>query len=478
MDSSFSSVIGAVFLDAILSLAPAAAQSTTAGAPAAPVAESPAQREARLAWWREAKFGMFVHWGVYSMAGGEWKGSTNHAEWLQFTAKIPLAEYTKLAEQFNPRKFDAEAWVKVAKDAGMKYLVITSKHHDGFAIYDSPSNPYNIVKTSVYHHDPLKDLAAACHREGLKFCVYYSLGRDWHDPDVPTGSPGNAKFPPGSRSNLIDYPDETKKDFAKYFERKVKPQVRELLTQYGPIGIMWFDTPEHTTKAQSAELLALIHGLQPDCIVNARVGNGLGDYGTPEQEIPAKGDTKPWETCMTLNRHWGYNKADQDWKPTRTLLLNLIDIVSKGGNYLLNVGPTGEGLIPQPSVDRLAEMGHWLRTNGEAVYGCGPTAFGQEFGKFSETEKDGQGKPKRVAEAASWRCTTKPGRIFIHVFQWPEGKLELPPLTNKISKAYLLADPARAPLSIDQTATGISIRLPASAPDALATVICLESSKE
>ena len=265
---------------------------------------------------------------------------------VAITAKIPIAEYTELAKRFNPVSFNADEWVKVAKNAGMKYLVITAKHHDGFAMYNSPSDPYNIVKTSAYGRDPLKALSEACKREGLRFCVYYSLGRDWHDPDVPTGTPGSTKSPPGRRSNLIDFPDESKKDFSKYFERKVKPQVRELLTQYGPIGIMWFDTPERISKAQSVELLRMIRSLQPNCIVNVRIGNGLGDYGTPEQEIPSSKSTKPWETCMTLNGKWGYNKYDQNWKSTETLLRNLINITSKGGNYLLNVGPTEKESFP------------------------------------------------------------------------------------------------------------------------------------
>ena len=434
--------------------------------------ETAAQRDARMAWWREAKFGMFIHWGVYAAAGGEWKGATNYAEWLQFEAKIPIAEYTELARKFDPQKFDAEAWVKVAKDAGMKYLVITAKHHDGFAMYDSPSDSYNIMKVTPFKRDPIKELAAACRRQSIRFCVYYSLGRDWHDPDVPTGTPGSKSRPPGSRSNLIDFPDESKKDFAKYYERKVKPQVRELLTQYGPIGIMWFDTPERINRAQSTELLAMIHKLQPDCIVNVRIGNGLGDYGTPEQEIPSGKSVKPWETCMTINRHWGYNKADLNWKSPDELLRNLIDIVSKGGNYLLNVGPTGEGVIPQPEVDRLETIGQWLKVNGEAIYDAGPTPFGAEVGHYSD--KDKNGKAKFIA-TWDWRATTKPGKIYLMIFKWPkDGQFVLPPLKGKIGKAYLLADPKHAALKTVQKDDGVVVSLPEAAPDAIASVVCLE----
>jgi alpha-L-fucosidase len=437
-------------------------------------AEPPEQQAARMQWFREAKFGMFIHWGVYSQAGGVWKGTTNHAEWLQLTAKIPIAEYTQLAKQFNPVKFNADQWAQIASDAGMKYLVITSKHHDGFAMFDSPSDPYNIVKATPFGRDPLKELAAACRKNGLKFCVYYSLGRDWHDPDVPTGSPGNAKFPPGSRSNLIDFPDESKKVFAKYFERKVKPQVRELLTQYGPIGILWFDTPEKITAAQSAELRDMIRGLQPDCIVNARVGHGLGDYGTPEQQIPSAKSTKAWETCMTLNGHWGYNSHDEKWKSTATLLTNLIDITSKGGNYLLNVGPTGEGLIPQPSTERLGEIGAWLKVNGEAIYGAGMTPFGAELGKFSDTKLDKKtGKPLFIP-GDEWRCTTKPGKFYFFLLKWPSEAFTVSGLKGTATKAYLLADSSRTPLSITQEGAKLAVTLPAGAPGKYANVLCVE----
>ena len=437
-------------------------------------AEPLEQQAVRMQWFHEAKFGMFIHWGIYSQAGGEWKGTTNHAEWLQLTAKIPIAEYAQLAKKFNPVKFDADAWAQLAADAGMKYLVITSKHHDGFAMFDSPCNPYNIVKATLFGRDPLKELAAACRKHGLKFCVYYSLGRDWHDPDVPTGSPGNPKFPPGSRSNLIDYPDESKKDFSKYFERKVKPQVRELLTQYGPIGIMWFDTPEKITKAESLELREMIRKLQPNCIINARIGNGLGDYGTPEQQIPSAKSTNAWETCMTLNGHWGYNSHDDKWKSTETLLNNLIDIVSKGGNYLLNVGPTGEGVIPQPSVERLREVGAWLKVNGEAIHGVEMTPFGPELGKLSDTKKDKKtGKPLFIP-GDEWRCTAKPDKLYFFLLKWPGETFAVTEMKGKATKAYLLADPNRKPLPIAQEGAKLSVTLPTAAPGKYANVLCVE----
>ena len=386
-------------------------------------------QESRLEWFRDAKFGMFIHWGVYSQAGGEWNGETDHHEWLQLTAKIPLAEYTELAEKFNPTEFDADQWVTIAKDAGMKYLVITSKHHDGFAIFDSASSGHDIADVSKkFDRDPLRELADACAKQDVKFCVYYSLGRDWEDPDVPTGRGEHVGF----RSNLVDFPNESEKDFSKYFERKVKPQVAELLTGYGPIGIFWFDTYGLITEEQSTELKALIRELQPECIINQRIGHNLGDYKVSEQKIPTDGSYDPWESCITMNGHWGYNKADTNWKSPKKMIQSLVDIVSKGGNLLLNVGPTGEGLIPEPSVERLKSIGQWMEVNGEAIYGCGPTPFGEELGR---KEKDKNGK-KKVVGKLPWRATTKGDNIYVHLFEWPEGELALPATDKKIKNAF------------------------------------------
>ena len=425
-----------------------------------------------MKWWKEAKFGMFIHWGAYSKAGGEWKGETDHHEWLQFTAKIPLAEYTEFAKTFDPKDFNPDEWVTVAKNAGMKYMIITAKHHDGIAMYDSKVSDHNIMKLAGLEKDPIRQLNEACRKQGLRFGVYYSLGRDWEDPDVPTG-----KYQPaGWRSNLIDFPDEKNKVFNRYFKRKAMPQVRELLTNYGQIDVMWFDTPELISPEESKEMLEMIRSIQPNCVVNQRVGNDLGDYGTPEQTIPPLASSSPWETCMTLNDHWAYNKADDKWKSAGSLIRNLVDISSKGGNYLLNVGPTGEGIIPQPSVERLSEMGEWLKTNGEAIYNCGPTPFGDELGSYSESEKDSKGKPKFIT-TKEWRATTQPGKLYIHVLTWPSGKLAIPAVDQKITKAYLLADPAHTPLDLEQTENGATINLPEKAPDANASVICIELQK-
>jgi alpha-L-fucosidase len=416
--------------------------------------EPPEKIAQRLAWWEDARFGMFIHWGLYSQWGCHYpdkdgnllNGKTEH---MMRHLQIPLANYAKIADVFNPTCFNADEWAQIAQDAGMKYMVITSKHHDGFAMFGSTSSDYNIAQRTPFHRDPIRELAEAGARHGLKFAVYYSLGRDWQDPDVPTRD--------GYRSNTWDYPDEAKKNFTAYFERKVKPQVRELLTNYGPIAIMWFDTPEKISKAQSEELFNLIHQLQPNCIVNQRVGNRLGDYRVEEQNIPGAGHTDPWETCMTLNKHWGYYFGDEDWKPTQTLVRNLIEVASKGGNFLLNVGPTGEGVIPPPSVARLREVGAWLKVNGAAIYGTTASS---------------------IAAPAWGRLTQRVGTdghtaLYLHVYDWPaNGKLVLAGARSPVASATLLATGAKLNVTARDGTTVIAV--PTTAPDKIASVIAVQ----
>ena len=417
-----------------------------------PLAAAPdAAAQQRLAWWSEARFGMFIHWGLYSQDGCFYKGTNGGSEHMMLHLKIPLADYARIADDFNPADFNADEWVRIAKDAGMKYMVLTSKHHDGFAMYASETNDYNIVERTPWHRDPVRELAEACRKAGLKFGVYYSLGRDWADPDVPTRD--------GYRSNTWDYPDESKKVFARYFERKVKPQITELLTHYGPIAVLWFDTPEQISAAESHELVALIHRLQPDCIINSRVGHGLGDYGVSEQKIPGGADAKPWETCMTLNGHWGYFKGDEKWKPAPTVIHNLVDIISKGGNYLLNVGPTGKGVIPAGAVADLSAVGAWMHVNGEAIYGT---------------------KAGPLKTVPSWgRVTQKGDNIYLHVFDWPkDGKLVVPEIgtTQAVVTAHLLADKSGARLNLKQDAAAgtVVIDVPAQPLDPVDTVVVLQ----
>ena len=405
-------------------------------------------KEKRLQWFREARFGMMIHWGIYSVPAGEWKGKLipGLGEWIMNRAKIPVAEYEQLAKQFNPVKFNADDIVGLAKAAGMKYIVITSKHHDGFAMYHSTVSKYNIVDATPFKRDPMKELAEAAAKAGIKLCFYYSQTQDWHEPDAI--------------GNDWDFKDESKKNFAKYLEEKVKPQVREILTNYGPIGLIWFDTPRNMTKAESQDLVDLVHSIQPDCLVSGRVGNGVGDYDSAGDNQISVGNVKRiWETPVTMNDTWAFKRDDQNWKPVSILIRQLVQVASRGGNYLLNIGPTSEGTIPQPSVDRLTEVGKWVKVNSDAVYGTGPSPFPYEL---------------------PWGIiTTKPGKVYLHVFDWPQKELALYGLKSKVKNAYLLSGGKKLKLSQSNDPAkdhyAITVNLPASAPDKNDSVIVLET---
>ncbi|MGQ9731787.1 MAG: alpha-L-fucosidase [Candidatus Zipacnadales bacterium] len=411
-----------------------------AGAP-----ETPEQRDARMKWWREARFGMFIHWGLYAIPAGTWKGQRidGIGEWIMHNAKIPVAEYAALAEQFNPVKFDANEWVSIAKNAGMKYIVITSKHHDGFAMFHSEASPYNIYDATPFKRDPLAELAEACRKQDIKLGFYYSQAQDWHHPG---GAAAGGHWDPAQDGDMDEY-----------LRTIAVPQVREILSNYGPVAILWWDTPIGMNRERAEMLLPLLK-LQPGIITNNRLGGGFpGDTETPEQHIPATGlPGRDWETCMTMNDTWGYKSYDNNWKSTETLIRNLVDIASKGGNYLLNVGPTAEGIIPQPSVDRLREMGAWLKLNGESIYATSASPF------------------RRLP----WgRCTQKPGKLYLHVFDWPtDGKLVLP-LKNRVTKAYLLTEPGTT-LAVTSSEQGTTIMIPPQPPDPIDTVIVAEIEGE
>ena len=417
-------------------------------AAALPAGSQPVSAEKRLEWWTEARFGMFIHWGIYSVPAGEWKGqpSVGLGEWIMFRSRIPVKEYEKFATQFNPVKFNADEWVALAKNAGMKYITITSKHHDGFAMFGSKASRYNIVDATPFHRDPLKDLAAACQRAGLKLCFYYSQTQDWHEPD--------------GVGNDWDWPDESKKNFQRYYDDKVIPQVRELLTNYGPIGLIWFDTPRNITRAQSQQLADLVHQLQPMCLVSGRVGNNLGDYDSAgDNQISVGKVQRPWETPVTMNDTWGFRKDDHNWKSAQVLIRQLATTSSRGGNYLLNIGPTSEGVIPPESVERLAEVGKWTKANGESIYATSASPFPYEL-------------PWGV-------ITTKPGRIYLHVFQWPRGKeLEIYGLRSKVERAYLLANHGAVRVAQREDKandyTSLNLTPPATAPDSNDAVIALD----
>lgn len=446
-----------------------ASEAAQAQHPVEPIKDTmtPAQRQARMAWWEAARFGMFIHWGLYSEAAGYWNGKPVPfmGEWIMNTGKIPVADYKKLAAHFDPTQFNADQWVSMAKAAGVKYIVITAKHHDGFAMFNSAANPFNIVDATPYHRDPLKALAVACHKQGIKLGFYYSQDQDWTAPGGAAVHGHWDKAQDGS--------------FANYIHTKVLPQLRELLTNYQGYDApdeIWFDTPQVDMTPQLAGEIVTLLNQHPNVLWNNRLGGGYqGDFETPEQHIPPQGfPGKAWETCMTINGTWGYKKDDTNFKSVETLLHNLIDIASKGGNYLLNVGPEASGIIPQPEQQRMLAIGKWLKVNGEAIYGTTPGPFSQEHGAYSPTEKDKHGKPLWIP-VWDWRATAKPGKVFVSIFQWPNGEFKLPAMDAKISKAYLLADPHHKPLKFTQQAGGIEVKLPAAAPDPIASVLVLET---
>ena len=437
--------------------------------------ETPAQRDARMAWWREARFGMFIHWGLYSIPAGTWddKQIPGIGEWIMNNASIPVADYKALAQQFNPTGFNAHDIVALAKSAGMKYIVITSKHHDGFAMFDSEANSFNIAAATPFKRDPLRELAEECRKQGIKLGFYYSQDQDWT-------APGGDAYPRDHHDPVTHHWDKAQDgSFDTYLHTKAIPQLKELLSNYGEFpAVIWFDTPTpNMTPERAAEIVALLK-LHPNLIWNNRLGGSYkGDTETPEQYIPAQGyPGRDWESCMTMNDTWGYKSYDRNFKSTETLLRNLIDIASKGGNYLLNIGPDAKGVVPAAEIERLHQVGEWLATNGEAIYGTGSTLFGPEAGAFSATEKDKDGKPKFVP-AWEWRSTTTPDKIYIEVFAWPKGAFHLDKLPRRVTGAYLLADPKHTPLKLTRTDESLDVQLPAKELDPIATVLVLNTPK-
>ncbi|MCX6950712.1 MAG: alpha-L-fucosidase [Verrucomicrobia bacterium] len=414
--------------------------------PAATDTESLAAKEARLAWFKEAKFGLFIHWGLYAIPAGYWKGerSPGIGEWIMNRMKIPAPEYAQLATKFNPVKFDAEAWAQMAADAGMKYVVITSKHHDGFALFKSAASPFNVVDATPFKRDVVKELAAACAKRGLRFGVYYSQSQDWHER--------------GGTGNNWDFPDNATKDkdgsYDQYLRGKAEPQLRELLTNYGPICLIWFDTPQMMTGDRPKRLTDIVRTLQPNTLIDGRLG-AVGDYqSTGDNAIPSTSMEGVWEVPATLNRTWGYRTDDHDWKSPGEVVFKLVDIVSKGGNYLLNVGPTAEGVVPQPSQDNLRAVGEWLKLNGEAVYGAGRSPFGEEFGDYAATLKGTDGKPVFLARN-DWRCTTKPGKLYFSIFKIGRDGFVLPAFKNAIKSVTQIDEMGRRqPLKVQTAADG------------------------
>ncbi len=359
-----------------------------------------------MQWWLDAKFGLFIHWGLYALPAGEYKGrkTNNIAEWIMHDFQIPPQEYAQLAKQFNPQQFDAKAIVQLAKKAGMGYIVITSKHHEGFAMYDSACSDYTIVKSTPYGRDPIRELAMACQQEGIRLGFYYSQAQDWYDEN-------------GYEQDA----DNEAKNFRKYLDEKCKPQLRELLTQYGPVALIWFDTPLIMTADESKELRDLVKELQPDCLVSGRIGSGLGDYAsTGDNFIPLLPTKKPWEVPATLNHTWGFNQFDTAWKQPEAVIRNLIKIVSRGGNYLLNIGPDGSGRVPEESCRILEEVGEFMQGNEESIVGT-------------------KALPVYPYDLGWGYLTGRSGKVYIHVLE-EKPMVQLLNVCSTIKKVYLLAN--------------------------------------
>jgi alpha-L-fucosidase len=368
--------------------------------------ETKEQRDARMKWWREARFGMFIHWGVYSVPAGPYDGKQvpNIGEWIMHSAHIPVATYAKYADHFDPERFNATEWVSYAKGAGMKYIVMTAKHHDGFAMYPTKVDDWNITAHTAFKRDPVAEMAAACKKAGLKFGVYYSQNLDWHHVGGGTAGPA--------------WDDAQKGDFHKYVVNVSAPQVKELLETYHP-AVLWWDI-NGPFDAEEVKKLTASFAKVPGLIANNRLGGGVpGDTETPEQYIPATGfKGRDWETCMTMNDTWGYKSYDHNFKSTLTLVRNLIDIASKGGNYLLNVGPTSEGIIPEEEVVRLQEIGQWMKPNGESIYATSASPY------------------KRLP--FDGRATVKGNTFYLNVFSWPNAGLVLNGLQTPVKSARVV----------------------------------------
>lgn len=414
-----------------------------------------------IKWFTNAGFGMFIHWGLYSIPAGVWNGEpvednryiNPYAEHIMLLNKIPVAEYAKLADIFNPVDFDADQIVSLAKNAGMKYLVFTTKHHDGFAMYDSKVSDYNIVKATPYKKDPLKSLASACKKEGIKLGLYYSLGRDWENPNAIAKE---------NRRNTWDFPDITGFSYQKYLDEKVKPQLVELLTNYGDIAMIWFDTPELTSKEQSLDLERLVKNLQPNCNVNTRIGNNVGDFKEmSDNYIPESAQTMAWECPATMAESWGYSVLDTEeyWKSSDEIIEKLVEIRSKGGNYLLNIGPDAKGAVPTLAIERLNDIAQWMEVNSQAIYNAIPV---------------------KGMKVHNGRFTQSGNNIYVHLYEQPHNNTILlyinPDIINKVS---LLTKAGEEDIKFRATSgRGILVSLPKSLPFSSVSVLKLETNNK
>ncbi len=421
------------------------------------------EREARLGWWRDARFGMFVHWGVYSGLSGTWNGKQygGYGEHIQRMAKIPIPVYHKeVAGKFNPTDFNADEWIKLAKEAGMGYFVITAKHHDGFAMYDSKVSDATIVKATPFARDPMKELKAACAKHGIKFGFYYSHAFDWGEANGPGNdwdfdNPGGDKLLHGA--NWWEKFPEFLPKARRYVDEKAIPQLQELIANYDP-DIIWFDTPHKLPPEENQRILAAVRKAKPSLVINGRLISGLGDYQStcdrPAEFPPQKGD---WEGVPTTNESYGYNANDRSHKPVSHFIQLLAKSAARGGNELMNIGPMGDGKIDQADVDILKGIGKWWAVNGGSIRGTTRTP---------------------LAVQAWGESTRKGNRLYLHVLQWPSnGELVVGGLKTDASNAYLLANKSQK-LQTKQSGEDLVIAVPKDAPDIADSVVVLECAGE
>lgn len=407
---------------------------------------SDALKSGKAKLFDEGNFGMFIHWGLFSNLGGKWNGKTYYgiSEWIKhhIMANIPVDEYVEIAKEFNPENFNARKIAQLAKDAGMKYIIITSKHHEGFAMFDSKADLFNIVKATPFARDPMKELSAACHDLGLGFGFYYSHNQDW----VAPGATGGPKTDANGNTAT----------FENYFYTKVVPQVKEICTNYGKIDFIWFDTPGNMKKELVVELADVVEKLQPNAMLCSRIGHGMGDYASlGDMEVPAANIKGLWETCDTNNDSWAYAWYDKNFKSPKEILHRLVSTVGRGGTYLFNVGPDANGDIPEIGAAFLKETGNWIKKYPQVVYGAGSSPWGH---------------------ALPWGdVTTKGNALFLSVFEWPrDGKLYLPGFNQKIVSATILGDGKKTPLSFVKKNGWTIFDVPYKAPDPLVSVIELK----
>jgi alpha-L-fucosidase len=417
----------------------------------------------RIGWWRKARFGMFIHWGVYSELGSEWQGKPvrGYAEHIQRIEKISMADYRKEAvDKFNPTKFDADTWAKAAKDAGMGYLIITAKHHDGFAMYDSAISDYNVVKDTPWHHDPMADLKAACKKQGIKFGFYYSHAFDWGEANGPGNdweynNPGGDKKLYGGVEWYKEHPELLPK-VHRYIEEKSIPQIQELIRKYHP-DILWFDTPAKLSPEDNLRILEAVRKAGPDVVINGRLVRGMGDYDNtadrPAEFPPHSGD---WEAIPTTNESYGYSKTDRSHKTPTHFVQLIAKAAARGGNLLLNIGPKGDGTFDSEDTTILASVGKWMAVNQESIRGTERTPLAPQ----------------------SWGESTRKGKtLYLHVFDWPKnGSLIVSGLKSPITRAYLLSDPKRTPLTTERVdGLDVRLRVASTAPDTMDSVVVVET---